>query len=245
MRLVHDARLRIYKPRTRWDQMRGSTRLGSSLDQTMQLPTDPENLTLQMYTRYAEYKIGNTLLGSEIGDTLRIVPNSQWLERIYRFHLFDPPDKRRIEIEALIEPRNVSPEDLPKTMHLLVVRMQSQTAPFPPFTPSLEFLEQGIRATHHMPYERFLQNIQGFYMVLQNLNNQTVTGTVTIRINFNLNQRPISLVILVENFELNPRVNVLEICHPQNDGRFGGNTILGRVTPAMLRANIQEDDWID
>ena len=245
MRLVHDARLRIYKPRTRWDQMQGSTRLGSSPDQTMQLPTGPESLTLQVYTRHAEYKIGNTFLGSAIGDTLQIVPNSQWLERIYRFHLFDPPDKRQIEIEALIEPRYFSPEELPKIIHLLVVRMQSQTAPFPPFTPNLEFLEQGIRATHHMPYERFLQNIQGFYLVLQNLNNQTVTGTVTIRINFNLNQRPISLIILVENFELSPRVHALEICHPQNDGTLGGNTILGRVTPAMLRANIQEDDWID
>ncbi|TYQ30985.1 phage tail protein [Pseudanabaena sp. UWO310] len=245
MRLVHDARLRIYKPRTRWDQMQGSTRLGSSPDQTMQLPRDPENLTLQVYTRRAEYKIGNTLLGSAIGDTLRIVPNSQWLERIYRFHLFDPPDKRRIEIEALIEPQSISPEELPKISHLLVVRMQSQTAPFPPYTPELEFVDQGIRVTHHMPYERFLKNIQGFYIVIQNLNNRTVTGTVTIRINFNLNQRPTSLVVLVENFELSPRVNALEICHQNTDGTMGGNTILGRVTPAMLRANIQEDDWID
>ncbi|MFZ4727174.1 MAG: phage tail protein [Pseudanabaena sp.] len=245
MRLVHDARLRIYKPRTRWDQMQGSTRLGSSADQTMQLPIDPENLTLQVYTRRAEYKIGNTLLGAEIGDTLRIVPNSQWLERIYRFHLFDTPDKRRIEIEAFIEPQAISPEELQKISHLLVVRMQSQTAALPPYTPELEFVDQGIRVTHHMPYERFLKNIQGFYIVIQNLNNQTVTGTVTIQINFNLNQRPTSLVILVENFELSPRVHALEICHQNTNGTMSGNTILGRVTPAMLRANIQEDDWID
>jgi phage tail P2-like protein len=245
MRLVHDARLRIYKPRTRWDQMQGGTRLGSSLDQTMQLPIDPENSTLQVYTHRAEYKIGNTRLGSAIGDTLRIIPNSQWLERIYRFHLFEPPDQRQIEIEALIEPQCANPEDLSKISHLLVVRMQSQTAPFPPFTPELEFVDQGIRVNHHMPYERFLKNIQGFYIVLQNLNNQTVTGTVTIRINFKLNQRPTSLVILVENFELSPRVNVLEICRQKPDGLVSGNTILGRVTPAMLKASIQEDDWVD
>jgi hypothetical protein len=72
-----------------------------------------------------------------------------------------------------------------------------------------------------------------------------VTGTVTIQINFNLNQRPTSLVILVENFELSPRVHALEICHQNTNGTMSGNTILGRVTPAMLRANIQEDDWID
>lgn len=245
MRLVHDARLRIYKPRTRWDQMQGSTRLGSSADQTMQLPRDPENLTLQVYTRRAEYKIGNTLLGSAIGDTLRIVPNSQWLERIYRFHLFEPPDQRQIEIEALIEPQAVSPEELQKISHLLVVRMQSQTANFPPYTPDLEFGDRGIRVTHHMPYERFLKNIQGFYIVIQNLNNQTVIGTVTIQLNFKLNHRPVSLVILVENFELSPRDNVLEICQPKQDGSLSGNTILGRCTPAMLKASVQEDDWID
>lgn len=245
LRLVHDARLRIYKPRIRWDQMQGSTRLGASPDQTMQLPIDRDNLTLQVYTHRAEYQIGNTRLGSAIGDTLRLIPNSQWLERIYRFHLFDPPDQRRIEIEALIDPQCASPEELQKVSHLLVVRMQSQTSPFPPFTPELEFTDQGIRVTHHMPYERFLKNIQGFYVVIQNLNHQMVTGTVTIRINFNLNQKPTSLVILVENFALSPRVHALEICHPQSDGTLGGNTILGRVTPSMLRANIQEDDWID
>jgi hypothetical protein len=96
-----------------------------------------------------------------------------------------------------------------------------------------------------MPYERFLKNIQGFYIVIQNLNNQTVTGTVTIQLNFKLNHRPVSLVILVENFELSPRDNVLEICQPKQDGSLSGNTILGRCTPAMLKASVQEDDWID
>ncbi|MCW6037557.1 phage tail protein [Spirulina subsalsa FACHB-351] len=252
LRLVHDARLRIYQPRTLWDPVAQTTRLGWDTTSTLQLSRDRQTPTLQIYTRRTEYKIGNTRLGPAIGDTLRLVPNSQWLERIYRFQLFELPQQQQLEIEVWVEPHHPTPEEALNINHLLLLRIQSQTAklsPFPgsyyPNTPNLEFSPQGIRATHTVTYQKFLENLQGFYVVLTNLNPQIVTGTVTIRIKFKLNQRQISLVILEENFALSPRVHALEICHQNQDGTMAGNTIIGRVTPYMLRNAVQTEDWID
>lgn len=246
MRLVHDARLRIYLPRPRCDRMQGSTRLGTEVGQTLQLPRDPQNPSLRIYQYTEEYKVGNTRLGSEVGHTMRLVSTSQWLERLYRFRLFEPPTRRRMEIEALIEPRVDNPAEFEKITRLLVVRMQSLTSPHSPYTPELEFSATGIRATHHFPYERFLENPKGFYVVITNINNRPISGKITINLNFSLNQRPISLKIHEEDFYLSPRDNVLEICHPNQYGEMQGNTILGRLTPYNLQAlTLPEEAWID
>lgn len=246
MRLVHDARLRVYLPRMLWQQMQGNTRLGSSRDNTFRLPRNAGAQPLQIYIPKAEYKVGNTRLGPSIGHTLRIVPNSQWLERLYRFRLFGTPDQRRIEIEARIEPDLSDPVERLRIIHLLVVRMQSQTSSFRPFTPELAFLPWGIRATHSLPYQRFLDNPRGFFVVLDNISDRAVTGRVTIQLNFKLNQQPISLEILAEDFHLDPRAHALEICQTQADGTITGNTVIGRLTPAMLAAMTPtEEVWIE
>jgi phage tail P2-like protein len=246
MRLVHDARLRVYLPRILWEQMRGNTRLGSSLNSTMRLPRNTEAQPLQIYTPKIECKIGNTRLGPSIGHTLRIVPNSRWLERLYRFRLFELPDQQRLEIEVRVEPYVTDPAQCRQISHLLVLRMQSQTSAFRPFTPELEFLPWGIRATHSLPYQRFLANPRGFFVVLDNINNCVVTGKVTICINVTLNSSPISLEILAEDFFLSPRVHTLEICQVQANGNVTGNTVIGRLTPFMLAAMTPaEEVWIE
>ena len=246
MRLVNDARLRIYLPRPIFDQMDGSTRLGSQASTTIQLPRDRQNPKLKIYRYAQEYKVGNTHLGAEIGHTMRLISNSQWLERIYQFRLFEPLATRNIEIEALIEPRVENPDEFNKISRLLVVRMQSCTAAFSPFTPKLEFSSSGIRATHRVTYQRFLDNPKGFYVVLTNVNDCQVAGKITIKLNFTLNQRPVASVILEENFSLSPRSNILEICHSNQYGKMQGNTIIGRVTPYTLqKATAQEEAWVD
>lgn len=248
MRLVHDARLRIYLPRPRYDRMEGSTRLGSEMRQTLQLPRDRQNPRLKIYQYTEEYKVGNTRLGTEVGHTMRLATTSQWEERLYRFRLFEPPVTRMMEIEAWIQPRVDNPAEFEKIMRLLVVRMQSCTAAYSPFTPELEFLDTGICAKHHFPYERFLANPKGFYVVITNINDRPVAGKITIKLNFMLNKQPLSLVIHEEDFYLSPRDHVLEICHPNQYGEMQGNTILGRLTPFNLRqltVGEEEDDWID
>lgn len=246
MRLVHDARLRIYLPRPRYDQMLGSTRLGTEIGQTLQLPRDRQNSHLQIYQDTQEYKVGNTRLGHTVGQTMRLVSTSQWLERLYRFRLFEVPASRQMEIEALIEPRVEEPEEFEKITRLLVVRMQSCTSSYSPFTPELEFSEAGIRATHHFPYDRFLENTRGFYIVMTNLNDRPVNGKITVRLNFVLNQRPISLVIHEEAFHFSKRDHALQICHSDQNGEIQGNTILGRLTPYNLPSmTLQEEEWID
>jgi phage tail-like protein len=248
MRLVHDARLRIYKPRRLFESMEGNTRLGNQVGETIQIPTGLDDSELKIYSQNQEYKIGNTLLGPEVGATMRLVPNSQWLERIYRFKLFDSPAKKNIEIEAIITLTDVAETEGEKIARLLILRIQSRTSSFSPIMPNLEFSSQGLRATHQVSYQRFLDNPKGFYIVLSNVNDRQVAGKITIKLNFNLNQRPVSEVIIAEDFNLNPRANVLEICHPlkDQDGDIQGNTIIGRVTPYMLKTlAVEEDDWID
>ncbi|MBS3029026.1 MAG: phage tail protein [Dolichospermum sp. DET50] len=248
MRLVHDARLRIYKPRRLFESMEGNTRLGNQVGETIQIPTGLDDSELKIYSQNQEYKIGNTLLGPEVGATMRLVPNSQWLERIYRFKLFDSPAKKKIEIEAIITLTDVAETEGEKIARLLILRIQSRTSSFSPLMPNLEFSSQGLRATHQVSYQRFLDNPKGFYIVLSNINDRQVAGKITIKLNFNLNQRPVSQVIIAEDFNLNPRANVLEICHPlkDQDGDIQGNTIIGRVTPYMLKTlAVEEDDWID
>lgn len=246
MRLVHDARLRIYLPRPRYDRMLGNTRLGSAIGQTLQLPRDRQNPHLQLYEYDQEYQIGNTRLGHEVGHTMRLVSTSQWLERLYRFRLFEPPVTRQMEIEALITPRVENAAEFESVMRLLIVRMQSCTSSYSPFTPELEFSQAGIRATHHFPYDRFLENIRGYYIVITNLNDRPVDGTITVRLNFTLNQRPLSLVIHEENFSFSKRDHALQICHTDRNGEMQGNTILGRLTPFNLpNSNVEEEEWID
>ncbi|BAY90278.1 MULTISPECIES: phage tail protein [unclassified Tolypothrix] len=246
MRLVHDARLRIYKPRPLLDRMEGNTRLGNQVGESLQIPTGTDDSQLKIYRHHQEYKIGNTRLGTEVGATMRLVTNSQWLERIYRFQLFDSPVKKKIEIEAIVELRGIAEHEGEKIARLLVLRIQSCTSSFRPFMPNLEFSAQGIRATHQVSYQRFLDNPQGFYVVLSNINDCQVAGNITIKLNFNLNRHPVSQVILQADFNLSPRANVLEMCHLNNQGEVAGNTIIGRVTPQMLRAStIQEEAWVD
>ncbi|WP_072622698.1 phage tail protein [Spirulina major] len=246
MRLVHDARLRIYKPRPRPDQMQGNTRLGFEVGQGFQLPRNADAQPLQVCIPHSEYKIGNTRLGPAIGHTMRLVTTSQWEETLYNFRLFNVPAKRRIEIEALVEVDGADPIATRQISHLLILRMQSQTSKFRPFTPELEFFSWGIRATHHLPYQRFLDNPRGFFVVLDNLNDGAVTGRVTIKLNFTLNTKPLSLVIVAEDFALNSRDHALEICQAQGDGLVTGNTILGRLTPYMLETMThQEEVWIE
>lgn len=246
MRLVHDARLRIYKPRPIFEQRSGITRLGSKVDERLQLPTGSDNSKLKIYRPNQEYKIGNTRLGSEVGATMRLIPNSQWLERIYRFKLFDSPATNKIEIEAIVELNGVAENEGEKIAMLLSLRIQSCSSSFSPLMPNLEFSSQGIRATHQVSYQRFLDNPEGFYIVLSNINDRQVAGKITIDLNFNLNQRRISQTIVAEDFNLSPRVNVLEICGSDNNGIIEGNTIIGRVTPQMLKSSaIQEEAWID
>jgi phage tail-like protein len=246
MRLVHDARLRIYKPRPLWQSMEGNTRLGNQVGASLQIPTGEENSQLKIYRRHQETKIGNTFIGTKIGATMRLVPNSQWLERIYRFKLFDSPVKKKIEIEAIVELTGVAEAEGEKIARLLTLRMQSCTSTFRPFMPDLEFSAQGLRATHKVSYQRFIDNPRGFYVVLSNVNDCPVSGKITIKLNFNLNQKPVSQVILEQDFHLSPRVNVLEICRLNNNGQVEGNTIIGRVTPQMLRdATMKEEAWVD
>jgi|GEM_PF-826167 len=246
MRLVHDARLRIYKPRQLFESMEGKTRLGSRVGETFQIPTGAGDSELKIYRLNPEYKIGNTLIGTEVGATMRLIPNSQWLERIYRFRLFDDPAKQKIEIEAIVELRGVAETEGEKIARLLILRVQSCSSSFRPLIPNLEFSSQGLRSTHQVSYQRFLDNSQGFYIVLSNVNDRQVAGKITVRLNFNLNQRPVSQGILEEDFNLSPRMNVLEICHLNRNGGVEGNTIIGRVTPQMMKsAAVQEDDWID
>ena len=246
MRLVHDARLRIYKPRPIFEQRSGITRLGSKVDERLQLPTGSDNSKLKIYRPNQEYKIGNTRLGSEVGATMRLIPNSQWLERIYRFKLFDSPATNKIEIEAIVELNGVAENEGKKIAMLLSLRIQSCSSSFSPLMPNLEFSSQGIRATHQVSYQRFLDNPEGFYIVLSNINDRQVAGKITINLNFNLNQRRISQTIVEEDFNLSRRVNVLEICGSDNNGIIEGNTIIGRVTPQMLKSSaIQEEAWID
>jgi len=133
-----------------------------------------------------------------------------------------------------------------KIARLLTLRIQSCSSSFSPLMPNLEFSSEGIRATHQVSYQRFLDNPEGFYIVLSNINDLEVAGKITIKLNFNLNQRHICQTILEENFNLSPRVNVLEICGSDNNGIIEGNTIIGRVTPQMLRSSaVQEEAWID
>jgi len=246
MRLVHDARLRIYKPRPIFEQRSGITRLGSKVDERLQLPTGSDNSKLKIYRPNQEYKIGNTRLGSEVGATMRLIPNSQWLERIYRFKLFDSPATNKIEIEAIVELNGVAENEGEKIAMLLSLRIQSCSSSFSPLMPNLGFSSQGIRATHQVSYQRFLDNPEGFYIVLSNINDRQFAGKITINLNFNLNQRRISQTIVAEDFNLSPRVNVLEICGSDNNGIIEGNTIIGRVTPQMLKSSaIQEEAWID
>lgn len=246
MRLVHDARLRIYKPRPLLDRMQGNTRLGNQVGESLQIPTGTDDSQLKIYRHHQECKIGNTRLGTEVGATMRLIPNSQWLERIYRFQLFDSPAKKKIEIEAIVELRGIGEHEGEKIARLLVLRIQSCTSSFRPFMPNLEFSAQGIRATHQVSYQRFLDNPQGFYVVLSNINDCQVAGNITIKLNFNLNRHPVSQVILQADFNLSPRANVLEMCYLNNQGEVAGNTIIGRVTPQMLRAStIQEEAWVD
>lgn len=246
MRLVHDARLRIYKPRPLWHSMEGNTRLGNQVGASLQIPTNAEQTQLKIYRRHQENKIGNTLIGTKIGATMRLVPNSQWLERIYRFKLFDSPAKKKIEIEAIVELTGVAETAGEKIARLLTLRIQSCTSTFRPLMPNLEFSAQGLRGTHQVSYQRFLENPKGFYVVLSNVNDCPVSGKITIKLNFNLNQQPVSQVIVEQEFNLSPRVNVLEICRLNNNGRVQGNTIIGRVTPQMLKeAAIKEEAWVD
>ncbi|MDH6086542.1 phage tail protein [Umezakia ovalisporum] len=246
MRLVHDARLRIYKPRPLWHSMEGNTRLGNQVGASLQIPTNAEQTQLKIYRRHQENKIGNTLIGTKIGATMRLVHNSQWLERIYRFKLFDSPAKKKIEIETIVELTGVAETAGEKIARLLTLRIQSCTSTFRPLMPNLEFSAQGIRGTHQVSYQRFLENPKGFYVVLSNVNDCPVSGKITIKINFNLNQQPVSQVIVEQEFNLSPRVNVLEICRLNNNGRVQGNTIIGRVTPQMLKdAAIKEEAWVD
>lgn len=246
MRLVHDARLRIYKPRPLWHSMEGNTRLGNQVGASLQIPTNAEQTQLKIYRRHQENKIGNTLIGTKIGATMRLVPNSQWLERIYRFKLFDSPAKKKIEIEAIVELTGVPETAGEKIARLLTLRIQSCTSTFRPLMPNLEFSAQGLRGTHQVSYQRFLDNPKGFYVVLSNVNDCPVSGKITIKLNFNLNQQPVSQVIVEQEFNLSPRVNVLEICRLNNNGRVQGNTIIGRVTPQMLKESaIKEEAWVD
>ncbi|BAZ00627.1 phage tail protein [Tolypothrix tenuis PCC 7101] len=246
MRLVHDARLRIYKPRPLLERMQGNTRLGNQVGESLQIPTGTDDSQLKIYRHHQECKIGNTRLGTEVGATMRLIPNSQWLERIYRFQLFDSPAKKKIEIEAIVELRGIAEHEGEKIARLLVLRIQSCTSSFRPFMPNLEFSAQGIRATHQVSYQRFLDNPQGFYVVLSNINDCQVAGNITIKLNFNLNRHPVSQVILQADFNLSPRANVLEMCYLNNQGEVAGNTIIGRVTPQMLRnSTIQEEAWVD
>ncbi|MDB9315303.1 phage tail protein [Spirulina sp. CS-785/01] len=246
MRLVHDARLRVYLPRLLWEQMPGNTRLGSSLDNTLRLPRNSQAQPLQIYTPKVEYKIGNTYLPRVEERVSPPSSNSQWLERLYRFRLFGPPDPRTMEIEVNVEPQVSDPVERGQINHLLVVRMQSQTSSFRPFTPELEFLPWGLRATHSLAYQRFLANPRGFFVVLKNISDRAVMGKVTIKLNFKLNQKPISLEILAEDFHLDARSHALEICQTQANGNITGNTVIGRLTPAMLEAMTPtEEAWID
>ena len=244
LRLVHDARLRIYLPRPRFDRIEGGTRLGSAVGATMRLSNDPQT-AFRIYRHREEHRVGNTKLEAEIGQTMRLVPNSQWLERLYRFSLFDAPGTQKIEVEALIEPEISDPIQLSKAIRLLIPRMQSCTSAFKPFTPNLEFLAHGILATQRLSYRQFLDNPRGFYVVLTNVNDFPITGKITIKLKFNLNQSPASLVVLAENFSLSPRDNVLEICHSSSDEEMAGNTIIGRMTPQMLKATTQVETRID
>ncbi|AFZ55799.1 phage tail protein [Anabaena cylindrica FACHB-243] len=246
MRLVHDARLRIYKPRQLWQNMEGNTRLGNQVGASLQIPTGADNSQLKIYRRHQENKIGNTFIGTKIGATMRLVPNSQWLERIYRFKLFDSPVKKKIEIEAIVELTGVAENEGEKIARLLTLRIQSCTSTFRPLMPDLEFSAQGLRATHKVSYQQFIDNPKGFYVVVSNINDRPVSGKITIKLNFNLNQKPVSQVILEQEFHLSPRVNVLEICRLNNNGQVEGNTIIGRVTPQMLRdATMKEEAWVD
>lgn len=246
MRLVHDARLRIYKPRPIFEQKQGYSYLGSKVGETLQIPTGSDNSELKIYSHDREYKIGNTRLGSKVGATMRLIPNSQWLERIYRFKLFDSPATNKIEIEAIVELNGVAENEGEKIAMLLSLRIQSCSSSFSPLMPNLEFSSTGIRATHQVSYQRFLDNPKGFYIVLSNINDRQVAGKITINLNFNLNQRRISQTIVAEDFNLSPRINVLEICGSDNNGTIEGNTIIGRVTPQMLRSSaVQEEAWID
>ncbi|MEG4304893.1 phage tail protein [Microcoleus sp. D3_18a_C4] len=246
MRLVHDARLRIYKPRTIFEGMQGNTRLGSRVGETIQLPTGADNSQLKIYSQNQEYKIGNTRLGSQLGATMRLSPNSQWLERIYGFKLFDAPAENKIEIEAIVELEGVAENEGEKIARLLTLRMQSCSSPFSPLMPKMEFFSKGMRGKHKVSYQRFLDNSKGFYVVLSNINDCPVAGKITINLNFNLNQLPVSQAIVETEFNLSPRVNVLEICWRDNREKVKGNTIIGRVTPQMLRSlTIQEEAWVD
>jgi phage tail-like protein len=246
LRLVQDARLRIYWPRPRYDRMVGNTRLGAEPGQGLQLPRDRQAPTLRIYQFQQEYRVGNTRLGSEIGHTLRLVPNSQWLEQPYRFQLFEQPAKRNMAITALIEPQARTPEDLQRIFGLLTVRMQSRTAAYPPFLPDLDYLPTAIRAVHRLTYDQFLANPQGFYVVLTNVDDRPVTGKVTVKLSFILNQRPLELVLFEEDFHLSPRDNGLQICYPNQYGDIEGNTILGRLTPYNLtHFSPPEEAWVD
>ena len=246
LRLPQDVRLRIYWPRPRYDRMVGNTRLGVEPGQGLQLPRDRQAPTLRIYQFQQEYRVGNTHLGREIGHTLRLAPNSQWLERLYRFQLFQPPAKRNMVITALIEPQAQTPADFQKICGLLTVRMQSRTAQYPPFLPDLEFLPTAIRAVHRLTYDQFLANPQGFYVVLTNVDDRPVTGKVTVKLSFILNQQPLELVILEEDFYLSPRDNGLRICYPNQYGEIEGNTIVGRLTPYNLPSfTPPEEVWID
>lgn len=246
LRLVHDARLRLYQSRTRFDRMEGSTRLGTSVGQTLRLPLDRQNPKLKIYQRSQDHPVGNTRLGEEIGQTLRLIPNSAWLERLYRFQLFDTPETRSATVEVLVEPTGIPPGDIPKVTRLLVLRMQSCTSTLKPFMPKLEFVPEGLRATHHISYERFLRNPQGFYVVLTNINDCTIEGKITITLHFRLNQRPCAIVIFTDQVSLMPRDNVLEMCQLQPEGQLRGNTILGRLTPYMREAAaVEEEIWVD
>ncbi|MEB3295001.1 MAG: phage tail protein [Synechococcales bacterium] len=245
LRLVQDTRLRIYLRRPRLDRMDGGTRLGPAVGHTMQLPRNPESPPLKVYQSQAEYRAGNTHLGYEVGQTMRLIPNSQWLERVYPFKLFDPASIQRIGVAALIEPDIDDPDELNKVMRLLMPRMQSCTSEHMPFTPNLEFLPHGILATYSMTHQQFKDNPRGFYVVLTNVSDRPVTGKITLNFSLNLNQSPLVLTILEERFSLSPRENVLEVCHSNQSGKMAGNTIIGRVTPYMLKNAVQQEVWID
>lgn len=246
MRLVHDARLRIFKPRPLYPPVGNTTRLGSKIGDTLQIPDPSRPSDLRVYQKRQEYRIGNTRLGPAVGHTMRLVPNSQWLERLFRFRLFDLPAKQKIQIEALIELQGIAPEDLQKIAMLITVRIQACTSKFMPLIPEIEITPQGIRATHSVSYKRFLAYYQGFYFVLSNVNDCQVSGQITIQLNFNLNQKPISQVIHIESFTLSTRVNILEICDANDRGEITGNTIIGRVTPRTLReSRPPEEAWVD
>lgn len=151
--------------------------------------------------------------------TMEITQRSQF---IYPFKLFDNPQTQEFILEVAITPNNAS--QIPTLPKQLIVQIQGNSTAITPYTPTTSTDNQAFYVKQTIAYQQFLDNLTGFNIQLSNRTDNLFTGTLKVKLYFNLNQVLSSNTLLEQPLNLLP---VLKICQQDNTKKIvAGNTIV-------------------